>query len=67
MKMGSYLINSPMEGVCKQWCILAQEQNKAYSSPLVYLQRPKWITNDDDWERVVKSLHLSLPKDMEVS
>lgn len=66
MKIGGYSINSPMEGVCKQWCILAQEYGKNYSSPLVYLQRPKWITSDEDWEKIVRSIKISLPSGIEI-
>lgn len=62
MKIRSYQISSPIEGVCKQYCILAQDDSGKYSSPIVYLQRPKWITSDEDWEKVVRSIKISLPQ-----
>jgi len=34
--------------------------------PLVYLQRPKWITNDSVWAKIVDSVRLNLPKNFEV-
>ena len=31
-------------------------------SPLIYLQRPMWITCDDTWNKILDSVTLSLPE-----
>lgn len=66
MKIRSYQISSPIEGVCKQYSILAQDASGKYSSPIVYLQRPKWIALDKDWEKIVSSIEMNLPIGTEI-
>lgn len=65
MKLETYSIGSPVSGVCKQHAILATEG--CTTSPIVYLQRPKWIKDDAAWERIVKSIRLDLPNGFNVT
>lgn len=65
MKIQTYSICNPVKGICKQDAIWGKEYS--VSSPIVYLQRPKWITNDDCWQRIIDSIRLSLPHDFEIT
>lgn len=63
MKIESYSIASPIKGVCKLYGIWAQEGNK--TAPLVYLQKPKWV-GDEQWSEIVNAIKLELPAGYEV-
>ena len=63
MKIESYSIASPIKGVCKSHGIWAQEGNK--TAPLVYLQRPKWIP-ENEWKKIIDSIRLDLPAGYEI-
>lgn len=65
MKLETYSIGKPVSGVCRQYAIWATEGST--TSPIVYLQRPKWITDDAAWERIVKSIRLDLPNGFNVT
>jgi len=65
MKIESYSVNRPIKGVCKQYAIWGTEGGT--TAPLVYLQRPKWITDDLEWEDIVDSIRLNLPKGIIIS
>lgn len=65
MKIESYSIDHPIEGLSKQYAIWISDSER--SMPLVYLQRPKWIKDDEAWERVVLSIHLNLFNDIEIN
>ena len=65
MKVESYFIGSPVDGFTKQWAVWCQEGSK--SAPLVYLQRPKWIVDDAQWETIVNSISVNLPFQFEVT
>ncbi len=65
MKVDSYSVElMPTPGLWKRPCVLAHEGNKA--APLFYLQRPKWIKDDADWSRIVRSIELRLPGGFEI-
>ena len=64
MKVESYTVQGPVEGLVKQHAIWAQEG--CTGAPLVYLQRPKWIANDVQWFTIVDSVRLVLPAGFEV-
>lgn len=49
----------------KQHGIFATENGSVYM-PLVYLQRPKWIKNDEVWKEICESVRVELPKNYEV-
>ncbi len=63
MKIESYSIVRPVQGICKQYAIWGNAGNR--TAPLVYLQRPKWIA-ESEWECIVKLVRLELPQDFEV-
>lgn len=65
MKLDTYFIGEPVKGLTKQWALWVQEGSK--SAPLVYLQRPKWIVDDAQWERIVKGISIDLPFNFEVT
>ena len=66
MKISEYIIDAPCKGLYKQHCILVKDEAVGCFMPLVYLQRPKWIKDDAAWEKIVKSVRLTLPRDFEV-
>jgi hypothetical protein len=65
MKLNAYVIASPCFG-SKQWSIMGKEAHKNAYSPLVYLQRPKWIKDDVVWQKICESIQIKLPKNFEV-
>ena len=56
---------SPIQGVCKQSAVWASDGNSGLY-PLVFLQRPKWIKNDEAWAKIVASVRLDLPYGTEI-
>ena len=64
MKVESYSVQGPVAGLVKQHAVWVQEG--CNGTPLIYLQRPKWIANDDQWQKIVSSVRLNLPTDFEV-
>lgn len=64
MKVKSYALSGPIEGLVKQHAIWAEEGT--CMAPLIYLQRPKWISNDAQWKKICESVRLELPKEFEV-
>ena len=65
MKVTHYHVSGPIDGACKQSAVWGR-MDEGVHWPLVYLQRPKWITNDEVWARIVDSVRLHLPKNFEV-
>jgi len=66
MRVTHYGIDGPAKGLYKQNCIIARDDAKMGYSPIVYLQRPKWIKDDSCWKKIVESIQLKLPKNFEV-
>lgn len=66
MKVSAYAVSSPWPKVCKQWSVMAKDEQGTYW-PLIYLQRPKWIEDDSAWEKICESIQLKLPKGFEVT
>ena len=64
MKAKSYEVTGPINGVCKQSAIWIKDV--CCISPLVYLQRPKWIKDDAIWNEIVSSVRINLPVGKEV-
>ena len=64
MKLDSYSLCGPIKGICKQRAIWATSGNT--TQPLIYLQRPKWITDDAVWSKIVDGLRLELPSGFEI-
>ena len=64
MKVESYSVQGPVDGFVKQHAVWMQ--NGCTGAPLIFLQRPKWITNDEQWQKIVGSVRLNLPADFEV-
>lgn len=48
----------PINGMIKQHSLMMFIPPNGYV-PLVYLQRPKWIADDEDWEKIVSRIVLS--------
>lgn len=67
MKISSYSRCGPVAHLWKQYCILGYSKSANYSAPLVYLQRPKWIVDDKDWEIIVNSVTMNLPAGFEIN
>lgn len=64
----SYSVCKPIPGICKQWAVwihVESAEGGEYSSPLIYLQRPKWFTDDEEWEKVCNGVHVeNLTRDL---
>jgi hypothetical protein len=64
MKVYSYSVEDPIKGMTKQHAVWATAGGRTV--PLIYLQRPKWITNNDQWNTIVKAVRLDLSAGFEV-
>jgi hypothetical protein len=58
MKIDRCHLTKPMKGISKQYTICLGSSEKNVYSVGIYLQRPKWITNDATWEKLVNSIQL---------
>ena len=67
MRIKSYSICKPVKGICKQDAIWAMDADSNATAPLIYLQRPKWITDDHCWNDILSELSLRLPLNFEVN
>ena len=62
MKFDSYSISrNGLEGICKSPVIWGHRESSMM--PLVYLRKPKWMT-EEDFYKVVDNLTIHLPKDL---
>jgi hypothetical protein len=66
VKITHYHTSGPVDGMCKQSAIWVRGRGSS-SYPLVYLQRPKWITDDAAWRKIVDSVSLKLPRGFDVT
>ena len=64
MKVKSYSVEGPIDGLVKQSAVWGYDKQCIF--PLIYLQRPKWIANDAQWQTIVNSVRMVLPPDFEV-
>lgn len=64
MKIQYYSKSSGINGLYKQHLLLGFEGNTSW--PLVFLQRPKWIKSDADWQKIVDGITLKLPAGTEI-
>jgi len=55
----SYSVASPISGLCKQSAVWISN-GKGSTWPLIYLQRPKWITSDSTWAVIVRAVKLEM-------
>lgn len=67
MKIKSYFVSGPVEGICKQHAIWVSGDDASSLWPVVYLQRPKWFKDDVAWEKICKSIRLDVPEDFEIN
>lgn len=66
-KVKAYSLNKePIAGICKRPSLWAHFSDVNSIAPLMYLLRPKWIKSDAVWDKILDSIRLELPKDMEV-
>ena len=66
MKIKTYSICNPVKGICKQHSIMVEDETQNFIAPLIYLQRPKWIKDDECWEKIVQSVRITLPQGEEI-
>lgn len=64
IKLESYSLCKPIKGLSKQYSLIGR--SGATGTPLVYLQRPKHITDDAVWETIVESIEVKLPVGFEI-
>lgn len=64
MKLESYSVVGPCKPLWTGYAVIGTEGNA--SMPILYLRRPKAITDDSVWKAIVESLHLSLPDGFEI-
>jgi hypothetical protein len=53
-----------MNGFCKSHGIWISEGNRF--APLIYFKKPAWIKDEETWKRIIKSIRISLPHDIEI-
>jgi hypothetical protein len=66
VKIEKYFVSMSCKPITKGPAIFGAENEINDWRPLVYLKRPKWIKNDDDWEQICKSVRIDLPKGFQV-
>jgi len=66
MKLKSYSIGEPIQGICKQYAVWGHDADNNSISPLFYIQRPKWIKDDMVWEQITKAVKVELPIGLEI-
>ena len=66
MILGKYGPSGPVSGLWKQNAIVGYAEEGNYIAPILYLQRPKWIKDDDVWQKICDNVRLDLPKGMEI-
>lgn len=59
-----HLERGPVLPICRRPAIWAGCSNR--ESPIVYLQRPKWIKSDESWDLILRSIRIELPKGAEI-
>jgi hypothetical protein len=64
MKPDSYHISSPIDGICKSHGLWAKEGSRI--APLIYFKKPAWIKDEEMWRRIVASVRITLPSDVEI-
>lgn len=64
MKLQSYCTGSP-DSFSKQYRLDGLYDPNIIAT-LVYLQRPKWIKDDEVWKKIVDSIKLELPLGFDV-
>jgi hypothetical protein len=64
MKADSYHISEPIKSICKSHGLWISEGN-GYA-PLIYFQKPKWIEDEELWQRIVTSIRITLPAGTEI-
>jgi hypothetical protein len=64
LKIQSYYIGSPVEGLTKQYAIWGSGETNS-SWPIVYLQKPKHI-KAEKWHEICNSITLRLPQGFEL-
>lgn len=60
-----YQVCGPIAGVCKQSAVWVEGQTADgvnCLTPIVYLQRPKWIKDDHVWEKICESVTINIPE-----
>lgn len=65
MRVTHYHTAGPTFGTYKQHAVWGSGEGAA-CSPLVFLQRPKWIKDDAVWRKIVDAVSLNLPRGFEV-
>jgi hypothetical protein len=64
MKLGSYSISTrPVLGICKQAALWGHDAERNGMTPLAYLQRPKWIS-DEGWNLVLGASDWICPSEL---
>jgi hypothetical protein len=64
MKLDSYHISGPIDGLCKSHDLWIGEGNSY--APLIYFKKPAWIKDEEMWRRIVSSVRITLPSGVEI-
>ena len=64
MKADGYHISEPIKGICESHVLWISEGN-GYAL-LIYFQKPKWIEDEELWQRIVASIRITLPAETEI-
>jgi hypothetical protein len=65
MKLRRYHIGKPLDGVCKSDALWGTDK-AGVDVPLIYFRRPKWITSDAAWNKIINSIVLKLSNGFEI-
>lgn len=65
MKLESYSISVEDNSPFKSPTLWGNRADKNETYPLVYFRKPKWVS-EESFKEIVKSITVSLPKDIEI-
>lgn len=65
MKLKSYSISIEDNGPVKSPTLWGNHADKNETYPLVYFRKPKWIS-EESFKEIVKTITVSLSKDLEI-
>lgn len=67
MKIKSYSITKEgVKGLCKRPALWFRNEEKGFSFPIIYFQKPKYLS-DKAFQEVLKHIKLKWPKDKELN
>lgn len=52
------VLSGPIKGICKSHALWAKDG--VTITPIVFLHKPKWVTNNDAWVKFIRGMFMSI-------